>query len=210
LIAGRLGAGEALRQGAFQVVSLTTTTGYTTVNYDAWPVILRLALVVLMFFGGCAGSTGGGMKSVRVFLLFKHAGVELRRLVHPQAVIPVRFGGRAVKDRVIQSIQAFAVLYLTIFVIASLAMTGVLLAEPDAIDPAGTEASPDNSMVTAVSAVAATLNNIGPGLGHVGPDDARAYSWVPPAGKVLLVLCMLIGRLEVFTVVLLFAPWFYR
>ncbi len=210
LLAGALGAGEALRQAAFQVVSLTTTTGYTTVNYDAWPVVLRLALVVLMFFGGCAGSTGGGMKSVRVFLLFKHAGVELRRLVHPQAVIPVRFGGRAVKDRVIQSIQAFAVLYLAIFVLASLAMTGVLLAEPDAIDPAGTEASPDNSMVTAVSAVAATLNNIGPGLGHVGPDDARAYSWVPPAGKVLLVLCMLIGRLEVFTVVLLFAPWFYR
>ena len=96
--------------------------------------------------------------------------------------------------------------------ILRLTMTGVLMASPDAIEPGDqpVAVSSDTTVVTAVSAVAATLNNIGPGLGHVGPGDARAYSWVPPLGKVILVLCMLIGRLEVFTVVLLFTPWFYR
>ncbi len=203
---------SALRQAAFQVVSITTTTGYTTENYNLWPIVARLGLVALMFFGGCAGSTGGGMKSIRVFLMIKHAGVEMRRLLHPQAVIPVRLGDRLVNDRVVQSVQAFIFLYIGVFVIASLMMTGVLLISPDAIEP-GDQPSPvssDTALVTAVSSVAATLNNIGPGLGHVGPGDARAYSWIPPLGKIILMLCMLIGRLEVFTVVLLFTPWFYR
>jgi len=210
LLAGRTGPGEALRQAAFHVVSITTTTGYTTQNFDVWPIVIRLVLLVLMFVGGCAGSTGGGMKNIRILLLIKHAGTEMRRMLHPQAVIPVRLDGKAVKDRIIQSVQAFAVLYVLVFVAASVAMTCVLLVWPDAIDPAGAEVSSDTAMVTAVSSVAATLNNIGPGLGHVGPGDVRAYSWVPPAGKVVLILCMLIGRLEVFSVLLLFAPWFHR
>ena len=212
LLAGGLGFGGALRSGAFQVISITTTTGFTTADYNLWPAVTRLGLVVLMFFGGCAGSTGGGMKNVRVFLLIKHAGVEMRRLLHPQAVIPVRLGDQPVKPRVVQSVQAFAFLYIAIFVLASLLMTGVLLAWPASIQPADQSmaVSSDTTVVTAVAAVAATLNNIGPGLGHVGPGDARAYSWVPPVGKILLVLCMLIGRLEVFTVVLLFTPWLYR
>ncbi len=201
----------AICQSAFQVVSLTTTTGYTTGNYDLWPIFARLGLVVMMFFGGCAGSTGGGIKSIRVFLLIKHAGVEMRRLLHPQAVIPVRLGTMPVKDRVVQSVQAFAILYIGVFLVASLVMTGVLMASPEAIQGDSPDpVSSDTQMITAVTSVAATLNNIGPGLAHVGPGDLRAYSWVPPAGKIVLVFCMLIGRLEVFTVVLLFTPWFYR
>ena len=211
MLSGVLGFGEAIRQSAFQVVSLTTTTGYTTSDYNLWPIFARLGLVVLMFFGGCAGSTGGGIKSIRVFLLIKHAGVEMRRLLHPQAVIPVRLGSMPVKDRVVQSVQAFAILYIGIFMVASLVMTGVLMTWPDSIEANPAQpVSSDTRVITAVTAVAATLNNIGPGLGHVGPGDTRAYSWVPPAGKILLVFCMLIGRLEVFTVVLLFTPWFYR
>ncbi|HDZ20649.1 MAG TPA: TrkH family potassium uptake protein [Phycisphaerae bacterium] len=210
VMASRMGVGGALRRAAFQVVSITTTTGYTTANFDVWPVMVRLGLVVLMFFGGCAGSTGGGIKHVRVLLLIKHAGIELRRLLHPQAILPVRLNGRPVKDRVIQSIQAFVVLYIGIFVVASIVMTGVLLIWPASMAPDGQEVTSDTVMVTAVSSVAATLNNIGPGLGHVGPGEIRGYSWVPPVGKIVLTFCMLIGRLEVFTVLLLFVPWFYR
>lgn len=210
VLSGQAGLGEGLRRAAFQVVSITTTTGYTTGNFNVWPIVTRLALLLLMFVGGCAGSTGGGMKNIRILLLLKHAVTEMRRALHPQAVIPVRVSGRVVKDRVIQSVQGFAVLYVLVFIVASLVMTGVLLAWPDAIDPTGEEVASDTVMVTAISSVAATLNNIGPGLGHVGPGDARAYSWVPPAGKVVLVLCMLIGRLEVFSVLLLFTPWFHR
>ena len=210
VMAGRLGAGGGLRSAAFQVVSIMTTTGYATADFNLWPVMVRLGLVVLMFFGGCAGSTGGGIKHVRILLLIKHAGIEMRRLLHPQAVLPVRLDGRPVKDRVVQSIQAFVVLYIGIFVVASLVMTAVLLIWPASIAPDGQEVTSDTVMVTAVSSVAATLNNIGPGLGHVGPGEIRAYSWMPPAGKIVLTLCMLIGRLEVFTVLLLFVPWFYR
>lgn len=205
-----VGFGQGLRQAAFQVTSIMTTTGYTTENFNVWPVLTRLALLALMFVGGCAGSTGGGIKNIRILLLLKHAGTEMKRALHPQAVIPVRVGRQVVKDRVVQSVLGFAVLYGIVFVVASLVMTGVLAAWPDAIDPDGETVGSDTVLVTAVSSVAATLNNIGPGLGHVGPGDVRAYSWVPPIGKVVLVLCMLIGRLEVFSVLLLFAPWFHR
>jgi trk system potassium uptake protein TrkH len=207
-----LGVGSALRSGAFQVVSIITTTGYTTRDFNVWPGVIRLLLLVLMFFGGCAGSTGGGIKNIRVFVLLKHAHVELRRLLHPQAIIPLRLGGRPVKESIVQSVLAFFVLYVGIFVLASLCMTAILNSDPDAIEPGPGPAgvSSDTVLVTAASSVAATLNNIGPGLGHVGPGDPRAYSWIPPAGKVLLTMCMLIGRLEVFTVVFLFLPSFYR
>jgi trk system potassium uptake protein TrkH len=210
MLAGTTGLWQGLHQAAFQVVSITTTTGYTTENFNVWPLVSRLGLLILMFIGGCAGSTGGGMKNIRILLLLKHAGTEMRRALHPQAVIPVRLGGEAVKDRVIQSVQGFAVLYVLVFVVASLVMAGVLMIQPEAIDPTGQPVDSDTALVTGVSSVAATLNNIGPGLGHVGPGDVRAYGWVPPAGKVVLVLCMLIGRLEVFSVLLLFAPWFHR
>jgi trk system potassium uptake protein TrkH len=201
--------GESVRQSAFQVVSILTTTGYTTANYDLWPILARLGLLVLMFVGGCAGSTGGGMKNIRVLLLIKHAGVEMRRLVHPQAVIPVRVGGRPIGERVVQSVQAFVILYIGIFVIASLLLAGMLYAHAPDLETS-TDMASDNALVTSFSAVAATLNNIGPGLTGVGPGEWKAYSWMPPEAKALLTLCMLVGRLEVFTVVLLFTPWIYR
>jgi trk system potassium uptake protein TrkH len=130
-------------------------------------------------------------------------------LLHPQAVIPVRLGGKAVPEGVVRSVQAFVILYIGIFVIASLAMTLVLCVYASEA-PSGSPLSADGATVTAVASVAATLNNIGPGLTAVGPGDWRAYSWIPPSGKVILILCMLVGRLEVFTVVLLFTPWLYR
>jgi trk system potassium uptake protein TrkH len=212
LLAHKAGGATALRESMFQVISIQTTTGYVTANFDAWPVIARMALLALMFLGGCGGSTAGGMKNVRIVVLIKHAGTEMRRLLHPRAVIPVRLGGQPVRSHVVQAIQAFALLYIGVFLIASLAMAGVLMAWPGAA--ATTEnpdaSGPDDVFITATASVAATLNNVGPGLGRVGPGDPRGFSWVPPAGKVILTLCMLIGRLEVFTVVLLFTPWFYR
>jgi trk system potassium uptake protein TrkH len=199
-IVGMYGLGPAVRHAAFQVVSIITTTGYTTQDYNIWPAVIRLLLLVLMFFGGCAGSTGGGIKSIRIFVLLK------------QAVIPLRVGGRPVKDSMVQSVLAFFVLYMGIFVLASLVMTAIFSTMPKAIEPIRAEhaVTSDNVLITAVSSVAATLNNIGPGLSHVGPGDPRAYSWIPAAGKIVLTICMLIGRLEVFTVVFIFLPWFYR
>ncbi|MFW6061958.1 MAG: TrkH family potassium uptake protein [Planctomycetota bacterium] len=212
LRAEQAGAGVSLRQAVFQVVSIQTTTGFVTANFDAWPVLARMALLILMFLGGCGGSTAGGMKSVRIVVLLKHTATEMRRMLHPQAVIPVRVGPEPVKTSIVQAIHAFAVLYILVFLLASLLMAGVLLAWPEAAAPPGppTALTSDDAFITAVSSVAATLNNVGPGLGRVGPGDVRGFSWVPPAGKVILTLCMLIGRLEVFTVVLLFTPWFYR
>jgi trk system potassium uptake protein TrkH len=211
-VIGVYGLGPGIRHAAFQVVSIMTTTGYTTQDFNVWPTVIRLLLLVLMFIGGCAGSTGGGIKNIRIFVLLKHAHVELRRLLHPQAIIPLRVGGRPVKDSIVQSVLAFFVLYIGIFVLASLIMTAIFSTMPKAIEPAQAAhaVTSDNMLVTAVSSVAATLNNIGPGLSHVGPGDPRAYSWIPAAGKIVLTICMLIGRLEVFTVVFLFLPWFYR
>jgi trk system potassium uptake protein TrkH len=212
LLTNGLGTATALRQAMFQVISIQTTTGFVTANFDAWPVIARMALLVLMFLGGCGGSTAGGMKNVRIVVLIKHAGTEMRRMLHPRAVIPVRLGSQPVKSHIVHAIQAFALLYVGVFILASLAMAGVLMAWPEAAAPpeGPVEARADDALVTAAASVAATLNNVGPGLGRVGPGDARGFSWVPPVGKVILTLCMLIGRLEVFTVVLLFTPWFYR
>jgi trk system potassium uptake protein TrkH len=212
LLARDAGAGSALRTSMFQVISIQTTTGFVTADFDAWPVIARMALLALMFLGGCAGSTAGGMKNVRIIVLIKQAGTEMRRMLHPRAVIPVRLGSHPVKSHIVHAIQAFALLYVGVFLVASLAMAGVLMAwpaeaaPPDQSGPLGA----DDALITATASVAATLNNVGPGLGRVGPGDPRGFSWVPPVGKVLLTLCMLIGRLEVFTVVLLFTPWFYR
>jgi len=182
---------DNLRYSAFQAVSILTTTGFGTADYEGWPVLSQYLLVLLMFIGGCAGSTGGGMKVARILLLFKHARVQLSRLIHPRAVLLVKLGRTPVDRDVMAAILGFFALFMGVFVVASclLAATGV-------------------DLITAGAAVIATLSNIGPGLGQVGPTDN--YAHLPQLAKGILVLCMLMGRLELYTVLVLLLPSFWR
>jgi len=183
--------GQALRQAAFQAASLMTTTGYATADFEQWPSLAVMVLLLLIFIGGSAGSTGGGIKCVRILLLLKHGYRELRRLIHPRAVIPIKLQGKVVPDDVIASVWGFFVLYLALFVVAALLLAAMGL-----------------DMATVLTAVAATIGNIGPGLGTVGPMDN--YAHLPAAAKFILILCMLLGRLEVYTVFILFVPEFWK
>ncbi len=183
--------GAAARSGFFHVTSILTTTGFATEDFNIWPQTARLLLVVLMFFGGCAGSTGGGMKNIRVFIMLKQILREIRVAIVPQSVVRVKISGEPVENDAVSNVVGFVLLFLGIFAVASLLMTFF---------------TPD--LETAVSSVAATLCNIGPGLGQVGP--ATTYAAIPPPGKLLLTLCMLLGRLELFTLVALFLPRFWR
>jgi trk/ktr system potassium uptake protein len=178
-------APEALRLGFFQVASILTTTGFATTNFDGWPHVSRSLLWLVMFVGGCAGSTGGSVKVVRLLLVFKKIGADLRRMLQPRAVLPVRLGARAISEEVVSSVTTFFVLYLVLFVGGGflLAMMG--------LDPE-----------TAFSASAACLGNIGPGFRGVGPT--MNYGAVPGAGKVLLAVLMIVGRLELYTVMVIF------
>jgi len=176
---------------AFQVVSIATTTGFCTADFEQWHVASQYVLVVLMFLGGCAGSTGGGMKNVRVLLLIKHAYVQVFRLIHPRGVRILKLDHKPVPDEVMQSILGFFALYIGLFVLASLIMAALGL-----------------NLVTAGASVVACLSNIGPGLGDVGPTDH--YAHIGFIGKLVLSACMLLGRLELFTVLVIFFPSFWR
>jgi trk system potassium uptake protein TrkH len=178
---------EAFRRTLFQVVSILTTTGYGTADYELWSFTAQFVLFSLMFIGGCAGSTGGGMKVMRVHLLIKFVFREITRLVHPRAVVPVRMAGVAVDRDVVANVLGFFVLFMLSFA------GGVFVMSELGMD-----------MPTSFGAVAATLGNIGPGLGDVGPTDN--YSDVPRAGKWVLSMLMLMGRLEIYTVIVLLAP----
>ena len=182
---------DNLRFSAFQATSIMTTTGFATADYEQWPVLAQYLLIFLMFVGGCAGSTSGGMKVARILLLFKHAHVQIYRLIHPRAVRLVKFGGTPVDREVMQSILGFFALYMGIFVFASALMAATGL-----------------DVVSACTSVVATLGNVGPGLGSVGPVDN--FSHVSDFGKTVLTGCMLLGRLELFTVLVLFFPTFWR
>ncbi|MFC4275920.1 TrkH family potassium uptake protein [Achromobacter aloeverae] len=182
---------EALRYGIFNTISVLTTTGYANVDYAAWPILAPLAMLLLSGVATSAGSTGGGIKMIRAVLLAKTAGAELKVMLHPQAVSPVRIKGRVVNPRILASVLAFMVAYG--FSIA--ALTGLMLAS-------GLDA------LTAFSAVVASVNNTGPGLGAIGPMGSFTVlsdfqTWVCTFG-------MLIGRLELFTVLMLFTPGFWR
>ena len=182
---------EAIRFGAFQVASIITTTGYVTADFEKWPSLSQNILLFCMFLGASAGSTGGGMKCLRIMLLLKFSYKQLFSLIHPRAVTQVKLGGRPVPDEVLHSIWGYFLLYLGLFVLSSflLAAMGV-------------------DVVTSFAAVAATIGNIGPGLGLVGPTDN--YAHLPMLGKWLLILCMLLGRLEIYTILILFVPEFWR
>ena len=183
--------GDAFRYGSFQVVSIVTTTGFATADYEKWPVFSQFVLLILMFLGASAGSTGGGVKSLRVMLFLKYCGRELFYLVHPRAVAHVKIGGKVVPEDVIRSVMGFLGLYAGIFVLSSLLLSAL------GVD-----------LVTSMGATAATLGNVGPGLGLVGPVDNFAN--IPYLGKWLLSWCMLLGRLEIYTLIIFFAPAFWR
>jgi trk system potassium uptake protein TrkH len=184
-------AAVALRKTLFQVVSILTTTGYSTEDYEKWSFGSQFILFVMMFMGGCAGSTGGGMKIMRIHLLVKFVFSEITRLLHPHAVVPVRIGQTAVPREVATNVLGFFVLSMLIFIL------GVLVMSTMGLD-----------MATSFGAVAASLWNIGPGLGAVGPADN--YAHIPLLGKWILGFLMLMGRLEVFTVIILFSPSYWR
>jgi trk system potassium uptake protein len=191
LITKSLGLEKAFRDSLFQVVSILTTTGFATANYLTWAPILIILLFALFFFGGSAGSTGGGIKIMRIVLLLKNSYYELRRMIHPNAVIPVKFNKHSVDAKIITNILAFFMFYFFIFAFSTVIFT---LFEPD--------------METSMGAVASSLGNIGPGLGKVGPIEN--YAHVAPAGKWFLSFLMLLGRLELFTVLVLFSPSFWK
>ena len=181
--------GDALLHGVFQTVSLATTTGFTTDNFSSWPAFLPALLVLAAFAGGCASSTGGGMKAVRILLILRQAGRELKQLVHPRAVIPLKLGTQRVPPNVVSAVWSFIGIYLVTFATIGLALQATGL-----------------DVETAYSATAATINNLGPGLGEVSAH----YQSVSNAGKLLLCFAMLLGRLEVFTLLVLFTPAFWR
>jgi trk system potassium uptake protein TrkH len=182
---------HAFREAVFQVVSIQTTTGYVSADFDQWNTFAKTLLVVLMFIGGCAGSTAGGMKVVRIMVLSKNARHDLTRQMHPKAVLPLKVAGLVIPDHVRQSAMGFFFMYMITFAAGTLllAMSNV-------------------SIVTAASAVAATLNNIGPGLELVGAT--QNYAHIHSGGKLVLVAMMVLGRLELFAVLVPFTPGFWR
>lgn len=185
------GVEETFRNALFWVVSIITTTGFATVDYMLWPPVLVAVLFAVFFFGGSAGSTGGGIKIMRVVMLLKNGYYELKRMIHPKAVIPLKFNNHLVDTKIISNVLAFTVLYIMIFGFSTVFFMLFV-----------------NDLETSMGAVASSLGNIGPGLGTVGP--AFSYSHIHPLGKWFLSFLMLIGRLELFTVLVIFSPLFWK
>lgn len=175
--------------GAVQAVSIVTTTGFTLSEFHLWPTFIPILLIILSTAGGCAGSTAGGMKIIRIMLLFRQGIREISQLVHPSALIPIKLGGKPVSDNVINAVWGFLSLYIFSFTVLLILMlaTGA-------------------DLLTSFSAVTASLNNLGPGLGEV----ASNYATVTDAGKMVLTFAMLLGRLELFTLLVLFTPVFWK
>ena len=181
--------GQTLIKGVFQAVSIATTTGFTTENFALWPAAIPVLLIFASFIGGSAGSTAGGMKVIRWLLIYKQGAREVARLVHPNAEIPVKLGATAVQPRVVDAVWGFFSVYIVVFGVMLLAMMATGL-----------------DQVTAFSAVAATLNNLGPGLG----DVTSGFMSVSDTAKWISVVGMLLGRLEIFTLLVLITPTFWR
>lgn len=180
----------AFQKSIFQVASLITTTGFHSTDYELWSVPAQLSLILIMLIGGCAGSTGGGIKVVRILLTLKNISVQFKKLVHPHAVIPIRLGKTTVSQDTISDISAFLIIYFLLFAMASLIMAILGL-----------------DLVTAVSSVISTLSNIGPGIGNIGPTENFAF--IPTSGKWFLSFLMLAGRLEILTVLVIFNRHFW-
>ena len=182
---------SGLRYSFFQVASIITTTGYGTTDFNTWPAFSKTILVILMFVGACAGSTGGGIKVSRLVMLVKAAYYDMRKMLHPNSVVIVRFEDKVVPEKNVRSVQMYLTVYVVVFTLSC------LLLSIDGFD-----------LVTTFTAVAACFNNIGPGLEVVGPmGNFAAFS---PWAKILLSFDMLAGRLELFPMLLLFAPSIWK
>ena len=184
-------AWTAFKQSFFQVNSIITTTGYGTADFDLWPLPCRMLLVALMLVGGCAGSTGGGIKVIRIILLFKIIGREIKKKLHPSAVMPIKVGGKVVAENTVSAVSGFIFLYFTIIAASSFIVS---FEAPD--------------FTTAFTTVIAIISNIGPGLGAVGP--VMNYGFYSQGIKIFLGLLMIAGRVEIFTVFLLFTPSYWN
>ncbi len=182
---------DSLRYSVFQVVSIITTTGYATADYLKWSSFCQLVLLIIMFFGGMIGSTGGGIKQVRVYLMIKQIFREFYQLIHPRAVLALKLDDKFLTKETLGSIWGFVFLALFLCVVASIAMTATGL-----------------DIITSLSTVISAMNNVGPALGEAGP--AGNYSSIPPLGKWILIFCMLSGRLEYYTVLILLTPAFWK
>jgi trk system potassium uptake protein TrkH len=183
--------GEALRYGSFQAVSIITTTGFTTADFNTWTDFAKSLLLILMIVGASAGSTGGALKIIRLLVLAKYTYRRILLAFNPRAVIPLKIDGNIIPEEITSRIIGLAILYFATLVICFLIMSGLGL---------------DN--ITALSSVVASLGNVGPGLGMVGP--AENYAFIPPLGKGVLMFCMLAGRLELFTLLMLFTHAFWK
>ncbi len=191
-----LSVGEAFRQSSFQSASIMTTTGFVTANFDTWPMFSRASLLVLMMVGASAGSTGGALKVVRLIVLVKYTYNQILRAFNPRAVIPLRLGKVILPEQVISRIVGMVVLYfLTIF--GAFILMSIIGTNIEGWD-----------LTTSLSSVLSSVGNVGPGLNLVGP--AANYQFIPPTGKCVLMACMLVGRLELFTFLILFAPSFWK
>ncbi len=182
---------ESFRFSLFQAWSILTTTGFGTADFDQWAPVCQFILVAFMFLGGMAGSTGGGIKNVRILLFLKFTSVHIKKLIHPRVVETLKLDGKKVPADVMQSILAYLSLYLTFLVLAIFVVTSQGL-----------------DLITGATAVIATLNNIGPGLGGVGP--VRNFADIPAVSKIVLILCMVAGRLELYTIAVLLVPDYWK
>jgi trk system potassium uptake protein TrkH len=182
---------KAFRIAAFQVIAMITTTGFSTDDYTLWSPFMTMLFLLLLFTGASTGSTSGGIKTVRHLVLGKNSLMEFKRQLHPSAIIPVRLNGKSVPKEVIQNVLAFIIIYLTAVVL------GTILLSMDTIDVA-----------SAFSAAATATGNVGPGIGMVGPSENFAF--LSGFSKLVLSFCMLIGRLELITVLIIFTPYFWR
>jgi trk system potassium uptake protein TrkH len=189
IASGTLEVEDGIVHGLFQAVSITTTTGFATQDFSAWPGFLPMMLLMFSFMGGCVGSTGGGIKAMRLMLIYKQGIRELKQLVHPHAVIPLKVGNRRVEATVVSAVWSFFAVYTFVFIVLMLVLMATGL-----------------DFLTAFSAMGATLNNLGPGLGDVSAN----YAGIGDFAKGVLCLAMLLGRLEVFTLLVLFTPMFWR
>ncbi len=185
------GLEKSFRDSLFQTVSTVTTTGYVTSDYESWGPFYQILFFILLFAGGCAGSTGGGIKMVRHRILMKNSALELKRLLHPRAVLLVRFNGHIVSYEIMSNIIAFAFWYVAIFLFGTLVMSLLGL-----------------DFASSIGAVATSLGNVGPGIGTVGPSFN--FSHVSIAGKWVLSALMLVGRLELFTILIIFSRSFWK
>ncbi len=180
---------KAIEDTIFQTVSIATTTGFTTTEYQSWPGFMPLLLLFSSFVGACAGSTGGGIKVIRILLLFKQGIREIKRLVHPSALFIIKIGNKPIEERIIQAVWGFFATYIAVF---ALLLLGLMATQLD--------------QVTAFSALAACMNNLGPGLG----DVSQHYGDINDVAKWILCFAMLLGRLEIFTLLVILTPTFWR